>query len=128
MPNLELQDYPAVSLFAGIEGKYVVVELFTLGNETKVVVRGDNSRAKHRQIMQDFREEAARYGHIANCLGGGKYLINRNEQTVLVWSQSFEFGAELNREHTLSLFREAFPGFTVTGLLDTEALLFDLDL
>jgi hypothetical protein len=82
----------------------------------KIIVRGGDIHQYHHELEKSLKQEVLEFGMKANCIGGGKYRVNLEEKTVYVWDQSGEFGKEPNRNETLRLFREAFPGFEVSEL------------
>ncbi len=74
------------------------------------MVRADKSCRYHKEILEKVRTET---GLHARCLGGGRIAIDPDAKTIRIGDYSSDFGKEPDRQLTVKMLQEAFPGWTV---------------
>ncbi len=101
----------------GVSFKYLVFRLKT-DDQEESVVRGVNFRPyEHRaseRILQGLREELRSLGFGENTVqldvdGGGSVSVNPYDETVVVFGEAPEHGAESDREWVAERLGQAFP-------------------
>ena len=108
-------------------GKFIVAEV-RINDTKKLVVRALKNCKYHFDIETKLRAEVRSLGMMAWCIGGGKYRIDNDRKTLLIWSESGEFGREPDRNKTVEMLQRAFPEFTIITPDNLTALTMGLEL
>ncbi len=119
---MRLESVPACRMEeSGVSFKYLVFRLKS-GEAEKQVLRGVNFQPyeadANRRIERQLRAELERLGfdpraNGLSVLGGGTISVNPYYETVTVFGENPEHGAEPDRSATLALLSGAFAGYEV---------------
>lgn len=93
--------------------KFIVAELSDGSGSKKLVVRADQERDYHDDILKALKREVEPCGLRARCIGGGRIAVNPTAKTICIWGDSGAFGEEPDREQTLRMLQAAFLDYEV---------------
>ncbi len=127
LPQDLLASVPDVIVDTPNGEKFIVAEV-RINDHKKLVIRALSKCKYHFDIENKLRAEVRPLGLMAWCVGGGKYRIDSNQKTILIWSESGEFGREPDRNKTVEMLQQAFPEFVVIAPDNLTALSMDLEL
>lgn len=127
LPQDLLESIPDVFIDTSGGEKFIVAEV-RINDIKKLVIRALNKCKYHFDIETKLRAEVRPLGLMAWCVGGGKYRIDNDLKTLLIWSESGEFGREPDRNKTVEMLQRAFPEFTIIAPDNLTALTMDLEL
>lgn len=109
---MDLNNIPEVVIDLRGGYKYIVAEVSDEKGNKKPLVRANESCGYHADILKKVKMET---GLFARCLGGGRIQIDPENKTIRIWNQSVDFGREPDRQLTVKMLQEAFPGWTITA-------------
>ena len=110
---MDINNVPDVAIDSCDGYKFIVAELTDGNGGKRLVVRANQTRTFHRDILALLRLEVRPLN--AYCNGGGRIEIKSQEKTIRIWGGSEEFGEEDDRKETVRMLQAAFPEFQVTG-------------
>lgn len=94
--------------------KYILAEVEDAAGNKILVIRHKYFGNLHRSILHNLELEITPLQLKVKCLGGGKFYVLKTGKEILIYGESFDFGAEPDRTITVGIFRAQFPEFQVT--------------
>lgn len=111
---MDINNLPEVKVDPRGGFKYIVAVVSDQNGNQKTVIRADETCEAHAYIMGDLVEEVGPEIDI-ECIGGGRIRVDPDRRTIEIWKFSEAYGQEPDRQQTVAMLQNAFPGFKVTA-------------
>lgn len=94
--------------------KYILIKVHSKSSdESKVIVRGDSTKAYHADIYDSEAPGIEKLGLDCEVLGGGRIIHDQSAQTLNVFGYSMGFG-RADHSVTAGILQKEYPAYKIT--------------